>query len=325
MLIRLFIFALLTALILQSCNRHMDGNDEPNITIPPKSKLLEKKLEIYYYPYKTDSNVYTYSYDATNRVISVKYKNYFNRSPQQVDSFVTNYFYTGKNIFPSLSQQYYFEHLTSAVDSTIRHYFYDNSGRLVLDSAYNYYHSAPSGLITLRKDKFTYDQNKIYGYTTIRDIGNPNNSSENRNYTDTATIDANGNVLLTKRYVYRYLLNNKAELDAEGNYTYDNFASPLSKLNNFQNLSFSHIEFSNGVINGTPFLLKPRKNNCLVGYQKFYYYSQDGQVLGANDYQCSYEHSFDKDNLLIMSKFDIVSFLSPSPLTDSIKTFYYYR
>ncbi len=237
---------LITAIIiltLQSCykSKVVDLTPQPNtLTNTVADSIYLSKVETVIYDNATnaltDSSTYFFTYDNLKRV--TKYGGIdYNVSP--LPNYVY-FFYNGSNVNP------YKDSINAVTDIYIHYYNYNAANKLTYDSFISKDLSGVNMQTLIYK--YSYSGNKIYNQTST--------SSASYNTLDTATLDANGNIIDQLRWV-GYLPPVSPAKVYVMNYNYDTKKNPYLNVN-VRNTS---IFMSDGILSSSA--ITP--NNTLSG------------------------------------------------------------
>lgn len=201
-----------------------------SISEPPPSPLdstqLGTSLKISYSNSKYDSILSVYSHDDKKRVRQIVTTYYYApfRGAAITDTYVynTTYVYSGSGLYPSSSLAVS-NTTVGFYDSVNTYFYYDGNNKLIKDSVNERLFSS--------NNLFRFVHSSTYSYTAgsiIRKL-----SYSDQNYppaptyvnTDTATLDANGNVTMNKYYFQ------ESGTSGIKNYSYSNKLNPLSASN----------------------------------------------------------------------------------------------
>jgi hypothetical protein len=195
----------LSCITLVSCQKGDDGGSNPDPLLND-STYLDKVFYTYHEPGFTDTaKILEYQYDGAKRV-SKFIALYVNDAKN-----TSVYFYNGTETSPAREVIYVEEYFPASKDTVTKFYTYDAQGRRVKDSVI----SSFAGWYSIHEYK--YASGKIYGMSRYF----PGSQIS----TDSATVDAAGNVLSNKSY-------NDNVLSITSQFTYDNNPSPFAKPSN---------------------------------------------------------------------------------------------
>lgn len=253
-MIKRLLFACTTMLFF-SCSSD-DSNDTDLGIYPDKIYYLYDEFGIG----RMDTmEINTVFYDAQKRV--TKIENVF-----EGDLFERwKYYYNGTEERPFKTEMITYE-MHPYSDSNVVYHFYDGNDRKIKDSTIQY--DLVGGYET-KVTTYSYAPGFMYGYTT-GDI------------TDTAVLDARGNIISNKKYGYHGI---PGQLSFESTYTYDNKPFPFARMSNY----LAHLGFPVGE---TLYYEKFSPNNVLTQYETYesqpmtdyiynYVYRSDGLPLVA--------------------------------------------
>jgi hypothetical protein len=219
-LISIFIFA-------SSCQKQINGLDP----LPPTPVDSVKILDSSYLDklYELDANgtgfdttaILTIHYDNWKRVISLNDSEVTTVGLAEIQSFY--YYYNGTDTLPNKSVEIY-SSTPGFFDTLTSFHFYDTQKRNLKDSIIGADHAVSSHQLYKIVTDFSYAPGKLYGQTTVTDIEPTGSTTFSR---DTADIDANGNILKNKLYLFAgasYIPH------AVSDFTYDSHLNPFAKI-----------------------------------------------------------------------------------------------
>lgn len=210
----LFVFIGAIALYLSACQKEYSPSGiDPNPTPTPlptpsvDSNYLDKLYSLYDDGSGLDTQIIsTLHYDANKRVVSI-----IDSITKPLTPWMSyNYYYNGADTIPYKSIFINSENQADP-DSVTHYFFYNTQGQKIKDSVKSVY----SGTSYFKVQNISYAPGKIYGITDAS--------------RDTASLDANGNILLNKHYI---LSGSTYKLDVTSIYTYDSHPHPFAKLSN---------------------------------------------------------------------------------------------
>jgi hypothetical protein len=205
---------------LVSCQKEVNDNIINPVVIPVvnDSIYLDKLFDLYDTGSGVDTQeVFIFNYDAQKRIIKWEIRD-FNTNDIYTEFF---YYYSGNDSIPFKSELREYDFSGSIPDTTITYQSFDSNKRITRDSSlvsrasgtYFYYYVTD----------YSYAGNEKYGYARNIQIF----PAPGINYTkDTATLDASGNILTSKRYKDYGL---GYELVSTSSYTYDTHINQFAK------------------------------------------------------------------------------------------------
>lgn len=239
---KIILSALLSIIIFTtSCQKELDGND---IIPPPPSPVDSVKIVDSSYLdklYDLTSNgagfdtvdIATIYYDNLKRVISINDSDLTAMGMTHNQSFY--YSYNGTDTLPYKSVQITTQ-IPGSFDTLTSYHFYDTQQRNLKDSIIGADHSISGYQLYKIVTSFSYASGKLYGQTAITDIIPASVTTFAR---DTADIDANGDILLNKKYDFD---GTNSSLLVVSNFAYDSHLNPFAKIGIYK----AHKEFPNG-------------------------------------------------------------------------------
>lgn len=244
-----------TTLLFVSCSSD-DSNDQDLGIYPDKIYYLYDDLGIG----RMDTmEIVTVLYDAQKRV--TKLENLYEGLRFEEH----RYFYNGSEQHPSKTVHVIYE-ADPYSDSIVTFHSYDGNNRKTKDSVEIHTQFSSNTVVT----NYSYAPGYMYGNTT-------------GNILDTATLDANGNIIHNKKYNY----SGTPGLSFESTFTYDNKPHPFARMSNFQ----SHNRFPLGEtfywdkFSANNFLtqVESTQTHVLHEVQYNYIYRSDGLPTTVNE------------------------------------------
>jgi hypothetical protein len=234
----LFIFLATTAFYLSSCQKEISyeiGTSQNFIdsVSTGDSIYLSKLYDLYDAGSGVDTQeVITIHYDALRRATSL------------IDSLVMpgatnfhsyNYYYNNTDSIPFKLID--IDNGSSLTPDTVITYFnYNLTGQKIKDSILRSLHSAGLDTRSVVVTNYSYAAGFIFGYTVRQDIVPGPSQTITK---DTATLDNQGNIVLSKKYKFNGL---SFDLNITSTFAYDNHPNPFSRLS----LLKAHQNFPNG-------------------------------------------------------------------------------
>lgn len=288
----IIIFFSLGVISLISCQKDYIPDGVTIDSLPPASGNDSTYLSRFHLvdtdPTYYDSFSTILDYDANKRVTNYVDSQY--SGTQSSNAMLTNidkstFTYSGNATQPSQMVNIYADVPQTGLDTTTTYYYYNSAGDKVKDSTIEVQHSSGSYTLIRVVNTYTRSGTKIYGLqnSTESDGISITNSSIEK---DTATLDANGNVLSNRKLVTSTI----------GNYTINSTLTYDNKINPFARLGINKIfpVFPNGGTDATSIMAK----NNLLTTNEFVTYP-GGNYTGTLDYTGKYTYRSDNYPLLI--------------------------
>ena len=283
-LIVFFFFCLITALSLSitSCQKEYSVNNEIAAiatTAVNDSNYLDKIVSVDSTGARVDSVMY--KYDNLKRLISIK---------DSTNSFYskTLFSYVGTDTLPfKLTDTTYSSGVSSGANIIVKYFFYNANGKRIKDSSFR---SFISGADRNRVSYYMYSANKIYGITT----DTPYAYSVKTIWTDTASENANGNIVFSKRkktYQSPTFLNSFYPDSSISNISYDFKQSPFFR---FRQFAYDIFPFGE-----TTYLEIGQNNNVTIMDEHIYQHKSMNQVIdNPYFYNLTTQYSYNFNGLL---------------------------
>lgn len=210
-----------------SCQKEINPGNGTSPTTNTDSIYLDKIYVLDNSGNRIDS--ISFVYDNMKRVVSMGFNNPY------PDMDLYNYYYNGTDTLPFRSRHINLR--SGSLDTTITYHVYDMNNRNLEDSALvSRRNTGPFGIFTYSVEvaHYSYGAGKKYTYSDITTSLPAPASFFIR--TDTALVDANGNISSSKANFSTTSLYNTSSL------TYDSHINPFSILSNFK----AHQNFPSG-------------------------------------------------------------------------------
>jgi hypothetical protein len=235
-----FLFAILSIIIiLSSCQKEISIENIPNPNPNPgvltaDSNYLSKIYYTYFDGVSLDTiDIFSYTFDNNKRVVLLTDTSDYT-GPNHLYS-RTQYFYNAADTLPYKSIR--FEHHNTLgveyIDTTTTFIFFNTSGQKIKDSVISQFQNLSTYVNKeIAVHQYTYSPLKIYGATKTILFYTLGGSLNDNDVTDTATLDAKGNIISNIKNRY-----NAASLSVEkvvSTLTYDANPSPFAHLTNFK-------------------------------------------------------------------------------------------
>jgi hypothetical protein len=245
---------------LISCNKDSTSNNSN--TTANDSIYLDKVYNLSYSGSGLDTQyIYTCNYDNAHRLTSL--------ISTPVANNVNGYFYYNGNDTLPFKSEYIDEHV--GIDTGTVYHFYDANQVKTKDSMITSLQSGSSYYTEVVN--YTYSPGEMFGEIILT------TASATIYLRDTAILDANGNIINSKDYVFDgtgYVLNRTSD------FTYDSNINPFSKLNIFKSMRrfpngetlFYEIMCYNNIITQSETTVAPNPSNYTQVFS--YTYNQNG-------------------------------------------------
>ena len=202
----------------------------PTATLSADSNYLSKSILIDISGSSIDSFITSYNYDNLKRVSNVVDITKSNTATNsEKDSII--YFYNGSDTTPIKKYDYY-EYFGnySAKDTSMSFFNYNSLNQLIKDSTIEFKKTPSNYTILKRVSNYTYVLNKIYGVTVSTILYSTINSFQPYIQRDTATLDANKNIINSRQQTIVGTTSPTIE-NKIYTFTYDNKPSPYLNQN----------------------------------------------------------------------------------------------
>ncbi|MEO8768607.1 MAG: hypothetical protein ABI402_00925 [Ferruginibacter sp.] len=268
-----FLFALtgFALIIFASCQKEINSDVTSNNYISPPaindSNYLDKIFDLYDNGSGIDTqNISVCRYDNLRRLTSIS------DSIFDSDEINFTYYYNGTDTLPYKSM--YTDVSSTNADTEIVYHYFDANQQKIKDSIINISNDGSS--VNVQVINYSYSPGKMYGEIATTGILPSSAPVYSR---DTATLDANNNIISSLDYILSgsdYILNRTS------NFTYDNHSNPFSKLNMFKSFNrfpngetlFWEVMCFNNIITQTETTLPPNQYTFNPGFT--YTYGQNG-------------------------------------------------
>lgn len=265
-----FIFRTLSVMtiilsLLTSCQKEISDTVGNIVPVPPPvsdSNYLSAMYIIVSDGSVTDTTeVFKYFYDNAKRVTSVTDSEFVSHA--LTGTFNRQYFYNGADTLPfkmiNINQEFDPQLNIDIIDTTTTFFYYDATGKLIKDSTIQLTTNTVPQQYEIRNSiwNYQYSGNNLFGYRldTISTFSSSGTNHSGYIERDTATLDANGNLVSNRRVDYNSITG-AVIYTINSTVTYDDKPSPYARLSNFK--TYALFPFGETFFNEMP-----QKNNRL--------------------------------------------------------------